>query len=237
MEKGKIYLIPNLLGDSNHEDTIPQHIPSLVFGIKYFIVENLRTTRRFLKKLKKEINIDELKFYELNKFTNPMDIESFLKPATEGHDIGIISEAGVPGVADPGADVIRIAHQIDIQVIPLVGPSSLLLALMASGLNGQNFAFNGYLPINKSERFHKIRFFEKRSKHEKQSQLFIETPYRNNTLLDNFLAACQPNTSLCIAVDITLETEFIKTKTIQEWKNGKPDLHKRPCIFIIQSSF
>lgn len=233
MSTGKIYLIPNLLGESNPNEVLPQNIAEIVSELKFFIVENIRTVRRFLKKITNEINIDELKFYELNKHTKLEEIASFLKPAIEGNDIGIITEAGVPGVADPGAEVVKIAHQQNIQVKPLVGPSSIILAVMAAGLNGQNFAFNGYLPINKSERINRIKFYEKRSKSDNQSQAFIETPYRNNVLLDDFISACNPITSLCIAVDITLDTEFIKTQNISAWKKNKPDLHKRPCIFII----
>jgi len=235
MKTGKIYLIPNLLGESNPDEILPPHISKLVLEIKYLIVENIRTTRRFLKTINKDVIIDEITFFELNQHTNQNDIASFLLPAIEGNNIGIITEAGVPGVADPGAIVVKLAHERNIQVKPLVGPSSILMAVMAAGLNGQNFAFNGYLPITKSERLHRIKSFENRSKHENQAQVFIETPYRNNGLVDDFIAACQPNTLLCIAVDITLETEFIHTRTMREWKTNKPDLHKRPCIFIMQS--
>lgn len=234
MEKGTIYLIPNLLGESNPEETLPQQISHLVIELKYYIVENIRTTRRFLKKINKSVNIDEIKFFELNKHTKSGDIATFLNPALDGKNIGIVTEAGVPGIADPGADVVKIAHQKNIKVKPLVGPTSIVMAMMASGMNGQNFAFNGYLPIQKNERINKIKFYEKRSKHENQSQIFIETPYRNNALLDDFITACGNQTELCIAVDISLENEFIKTQAIQSWKKQKPDLHKRPCIFIIQ---
>jgi 16S rRNA (cytidine1402-2'-O)-methyltransferase len=235
MKEAVIYLIPNLLGDSNDKEVLPETISNLVIDLKYYIVENIRTARRFLKKINPEIVIDSLTFYELNKHTNPNEIHKYLKPAKNGNNIGIITDAGVPGVADPGADIVKIAHQIGIKVKPLVGPSSILMAVMSSGLNGQNFAFNGYLPIKKPDRINKIRFYEKRSRQENQSQAFIETPYRNNALFEDIVSFCHPETMLCIAVDITLPTEYILTKKIQQWKSTKVDLHKRPCIFIIHS--
>jgi 16S rRNA (cytidine1402-2'-O)-methyltransferase len=230
--KGKLFLIPMTLGDTEIDQVIPNHIQQLIPDIKHFIVENIRTTRRYLKKVNREINIDELSFYELNKRTSPKDISSYLE-VLKDHDMGIISEAGCPGVADPGADVVKVAHTKDIQVIPLVGPSSILLSLMASGFNGQNFAFNGYLPIQAGERSKKIKQLDNRSLHEGQTQLFIETPFRNLKLVEDLIQNCNPATKLCIAVDITLETEFIKTMSIQAWKNKVPDLHKRPTIFLI----
>ncbi len=233
MAYGKLHLIPTGLGSDALEVTLPQTVEILI-STKFYIVENIRTARRFISSLKADINIDSLQFYELNKHTNPNDISSFIKPALAGEDIGLLSEAGLPGVADPGAKVVSLAHQNNIRVIPLPGASSLFLALMASGLNGQQFAFNGYLPVKSNERMQKIRFFENRSRAENQSQIFIETPYRNNALLKDFITACNSKTYLCIAANLTMETEFISTKTIGEWKNKLPDLHKRPAVFIIQ---
>lgn len=230
--KGKLYLIPTTLGDSEIDQVIPNHIQQLIPDLKHFIVENIRTTRRYLKKVDRNINIDELSFYELNKHSSPDAISGYLNALKE-HDMGIISEAGCPGVADPGADVVKIAHTQNIKVIPLVGPSSILLSLMASGFNGQNFAFNGYLPIKADEREKKIKQLDKRSMLEGQSQMFIETPFRNMKMLEDLLRNCNPNTKLCIAADITLETEYIKTMPIKSWKNKLPDLHKRPTIFLI----
>ncbi len=233
MVYGKLYLIPTGLGSDALEVTLPQTVEILI-STKIFIVENVRSARRFVSSLKADINIDSLQFYELNKHTDPNDINSFIKPALEGENIGLLSEAGLPGVADPGARVVSLAHQNNVTVVPLPGASSLFLALMASGLNGQQFAFNGYLPIKSNERIQKIRFFENRSREENQSQIFIETPYRNNALLKDFISSCNSKTHLCIAADLTMETEFIITKTIGEWKNKLPDLHKRPAVFIIQ---
>ena len=230
--KGKLFLIPTTLGDSEINQVIPMHIQQLIPDLKHFIVENIRTTRRYLKKVDRNINIDELTFYELNKHTSPNDISGYLNALKE-HDMGIISEAGCPGVADPGADVVKIAHTQDIKVIPLVGPSSILLSLMASGFNGQNFAFNGYLPIQAGERAKKIKQLDNRSINEGQSQMFIETPFRNMKMVDDLIQNCHPNTKLCIAADITLETEYIKTMPVKSWKNNVPDLHKRPTIFLI----
>ena len=230
--KGKLFLIPTTLGDSEIDQVIPMHIQQLIPDLKHFIVENIRTTRRYLKKVDRNINIDELTFYELNKHTSPNDISGYLNDLKE-HDMGIISEAGCPGVADPGADVVKIAHTQNIKVVPLVGPSSILLSLMASGFNGQNFAFNGYLPIQAGERAKKIKQLDNRSSNEGQSQMFIETPFRNMKMVEDLLQNCHPNTKLCIAADITLETEYIKTMPIKNWKNNLPDLHKRPTIFLI----
>ena len=233
----KIYLIPVTLGESSVEKVIPSDIKTIVSGIKFFIVENIRSARRFLKKINPEINIDELDFKELNEHTPARGIEQFLEPLAKGADIGIISEAGCPGVADPGADVVKIAHQKGFTVVPLVGPSSILLSLMASGMNGQNFAFIGYLPVKPVDRNKAIRELEKRSFSERQTQIFIETPYRNNKLIDDLLANCQSQTRLCIAADITLDTEMIKTATIADWKKTKPDINKRPTIFLLQKDF
>ncbi|MEL7587728.1 MAG: SAM-dependent methyltransferase [Prolixibacteraceae bacterium] len=228
-----LYLIPVPLGESGLETVIPPGHREVVRSISHFIVENVRTARRFLKKTDQEIDIDQLHFYELNQHTNLNMIHTYLEPVLKGMDVGVMSEAGCPGVADPGADVVRIAHEKGIRVIPMVGPSSILLAMMASGMNGQNFAFNGYLPIKKEEQARQIQLLEKRIFSENQSQLFIEAPYRNMQLFDSLVATCQPRTRLCIACDITLDSEFIRTLPIAEWKKNKPDLHKRPVIFIL----
>lgn len=230
--KGKLFLIPTTLGESEIDQVIPNHIQQLIPDIKHFIVENIRTTRRYLKKINKNINIDILTFYELNKHTSSKDIAGYLDALKE-YDMGIISEAGCPGVADPGADVVKIAHDKNIRVIPLVGPSSILLSLMASGFNGQNFAFNGYLPIPSNERIKKIKQLDNRSLNEHQTQIFIETPFRNMKMVEDLIQNCSPATKLCIAVDITLESEYIKTLPVKSWKNKVPNLHKRPAIFLI----
>jgi len=233
--KAKIYLIPTTLGESEISTVIPQNIKSIIEELNVFIVENIRTARRYIRKVSNTKVIDDITFFELNKHTNNNEISSFLQPAIEGKNIGIISEAGNPGIADPGASIVNIAHRKGIQVVPLVGPSSILLALISSGLNGQNFAFNGYLPIKANEKVKKIQFLENRSKQENQSQIFMETPFRNMKILDDIFSACRNNTLLCIATDITLKSEFIQTKTIIEWKKNKPQINKRPTIFILQA--
>ena len=228
-----LYLIPTTLGETALDTILPAQNDQVVISLKYFIVENIRTARRFLKKVNREINIDELTFFELNQHTSPEEISTFLKPMQEGQDMGVISEAGCPAVADPGADVVAIAQQRNYVVKPLVGPSSILLSLMASGFNGQSFTFHGYLPIQQSDRAKMLKKMEVQIYNNNQTQLFIETPYRNMKMLEDILTVCMPDTKLCIAVDITLETEFIKTKTVKEWKSQKPDLNKRPCIFLL----
>ena len=231
---GNLYLIPTTLGESDTARVIPSEVSAMVKGIRYFIVENVRTARRYLRKLDKHINIDELHFFELNQHSDIRIIEEYLKPILEGNDIGIISEAGCPGIADPGAEVVRLSHIRQIRVIPLVGPSSVLLSLMASGMNGQNFAFIGYLPVKPVERVKTIREIEKRSGAEKQTQIFIETPYRNTQLIKDLINTLNENTRLCIACDITMDSEYIKTQTVAQWKRGVPDLNKRPAIFLVQ---
>lgn len=230
---GKLYLIPTTLGEMNPEDVLPQTIKRSIDFIDYYIVENEKTARRFIKSVHAEKKQPDLKISVLNKHTEASEHNAFIQPLLEGQNIGLMSEAGCPGVADPGAAIVKIAHEKGIQVIPLVGPSSILLAIMASGMNGQSFAFNGYLPIDKSEKKQALKNFEKLSHDKNQSQLFIETPYRNNKLMEDLLQILQPSTHLCIACDITLPTEFIKTRTVNEWKKNKVDLHNRPCIFII----
>jgi 16S rRNA (cytidine1402-2'-O)-methyltransferase len=231
--KGVIYLIPNTLGNPDTVLTIPEGIKEKVKHINLFIVENTRNARRYLKILDRKIQIDSLTFLELNEHTAPDEIPSFLDRVEKGMDAAIISEAGAPGVADPGAVVVNLAHEKGIRVIPLTGPSSLLLALMASGLNGQSFCFHGYLPLKKPERIRKIREIEQRIVRNGETQLFIEAPYRNDALLADILETCQPSTKLCIAADITLETEYIFTQTTAAWKKKKPALHKRPVLFLL----
>ena len=228
-----LYLIPTTLGETALDTILPAQNDQIVISLKYFIVENIRTARRFLKKVNREINIDELTFFELNQHTSPEEISTFLKPMQEGQDMGVISEAGCPAVADPGADVVAIAQQRNYVVKPLVGPSSILLSLMASGFNGQSFTFHGYLPIQQSDRAKMLKKMEVQIYNNNQTQLFIDFLYRNMKMLEDILTVCMPDTKLCIAVDITLETEFIKTKTVKEWKSQKPDLNKRPCIFLL----
>ena len=201
--------------------------------IRHFIVEEVRTARRFLKKVEPSIDIDSLTCYPMNKHTQAADIAGYLKPLMAGEPMGVISEAGCPAVADPGADVVAIAQRRGLKVVPLVGPSSILLSVMASGFNGQSFAFHGYLPIEQGERTKRIKMLEQRSYTENQTQLFIETPYRNRRLLEELVQTCRPQTRLCIACNVTCDDEYICTKTMKEWKGHLPDLEKRPCIFLI----
>ncbi len=230
-----LYLIPVTLGETPVEQVLPPYNREVILRIRHFIVENERSARRFLKKTEPSIQIEELTFFPLNKHTEPKIISDYLKPLSEGYPMGVISEAGCPAVADPGADIVAIAQQKNIPVVPLVGPSSILMALMASGFNGQSFAFNGYLPIDADQRIKAIKLYEQRVYSEKQTQLFIETPYRNGKLVEDLLKTCKPSTRLCIAADISCETEFIKARSIGEWKKQVPDISKRPCIFLIYS--
>lgn len=230
-----LYLIPTVLSESTHDRVLPEYNATIIRSLKVFIVENVRTARRFLKQVDREINIDELTFFELNQHTPSEVVASFVDPLKKGADVGIISEAGCPAIADPGADVVAIAQKLGIKVVPLVGPSSILLSLMASGFNGQSFAFLGYLPIDKNERMSKIKALERRVYSEHQTQIFIETPYRNTQMFEDLCRMLQPETKLCVAVDITGEAEYISTRSIAGWKKCRqmPDLHKRPCIFLI----
>ena len=228
-----LYLLPVTLGETAIETVLPSYNKEIIGGIKHFIVEDVRSARRFLKKVDKDIDIDSLTFYVLNKHTSPEDISGYLKPLQSGMSMGVISEAGCPAVADPGADVVAIAQSRNLKVVPLVGPSSIILAVMASGFNGQSFAFHGYLPIEQIDRVKTIKYFEQRIYNENQTQLFIETPYRNNKMAEDLLRNCRPQTKLCIAANITCEEEYIKTKTIKEWQGKLPDLSKIPCIFLI----
>ena len=232
---GKLYLIPTTLGDNEPLEVLPISIKRTIEEIDHYIVENEKTARRFIKKISPRKSQGDLRINALNKFTEPELIPSFLDPCFAGFNVGILSEAGCPAIADPGAEVVKIAHEKNIEVVPLVGPSSILMALMASGLNGQSFAFNGYLPIDKRSRKAAIRRFEKHSENSGQSQIFIETPYRNNSLLEELLQTLKSDTLLCIATDITLVSESIRTQRIADWQKENIDLHKRPTIFIVQA--
>lgn len=228
-----LYLIPMTLGDTEIERVLPSFNREVIISVKYFIVENIRTARRFLKKVDKDIDIDSLSFVELNKHTTPESISTYLEPLEKGNSIGVISEAGCPAIADPGADVVAIAQRKGLKVVPLIGPSSILLSLMASGFNGQSFAFHGYLPIEKGDRVKKIKALEQLVYSEHQTQIFIETPYRNNKMIDDLISVCRPQTKLCIAANITCDDEFIRTMSLKDWKKSIPELSKIPCIFLI----
>lgn len=233
---GKLFLIPTTLGDNEPLEVLPVTVKQIIESINTFIVENDKTARRFIKRIAPEKSQPSLNMFHLNKFTEATDLPNFLEPCLNGTHVGLLSEAGCPGVADPGADVVKLAHQKNIKVVPLVGPSSILMALMSSGMNGQSFAFNGYLPIDKGERKHEIKRLERLSFEHNQSQIFIETPYRNNKMLEDLCAILDNNTLICVATDITLPSEFIKTQTATLWKKNIEDLHKRPTIFIIHKN-
>ncbi|MCR8918093.1 SAM-dependent methyltransferase [Bacteroides gallinaceum] len=228
-----LYLLPVTLGETPIERVLPSYNKEIILNIKYFIVEDVRSARRFLKKVDASVDINSLTFYELNKHTLPEAISDYLRPLADGHSMGVISEAGCPAVADPGADVVAIAQRKRLKVVPLVGPSSIILSVMGAGFNGQNFAFNGYLPIDPAERARRLKELENRVYQENQTQLFIETPYRNQKLMEEILHVCRPQTRLCIAANITCEGEYIQTRTVKEWKGHLPDLNKIPCIFLI----
>ncbi|MFK2821010.1 SAM-dependent methyltransferase [Flavobacteriaceae sp. LMIT009] len=232
--QGSLYLIPTRLGDNAPLEVLPISVKKIIEKVDDYIVENEKTARRFIKKISSNKPQSALNIHILNKYTQEGELPSFLKACSEGRPVGLLSEAGCPGIADPGADIVKIAHEKDIRVIPLVGPSSILLALMSSGMNGQSFTFNGYLPIDKSERRSTLKKLERLSFDKNQSQIFIETPYRNNKMLEDICSSLGGNTRVCVACDITLPSEYIKTKTITEWKRETVDLHKRPAIFIIQ---
>lgn len=234
---GKLYLIPVTLGESNPFDVLPETVKRTIEFIDYYIVENEKTARRFIKSVLPEKVQSSLHLSTLNKHTEVSEHNQMIQPCMEGKNVGLMSEAGCPGVADPGAAIVKIAHEKGIQVVPLVGPSSILLAMMGSGMNGQSFAFNGYLPIDKGEKKAALKNFEQLSFSKNQSQLFIETPYRNNKLLEDVLQTLQPNTLLCIACDLTLATEYIKTLRVADWKKTTIDLHNRPAIFIIHKNY
>ncbi len=231
-----LYLIPTLLGDTTVDKVLPREIAGVVRNLRHFVVEDIRTARRHLKKIVPEIVIDDLDFKELNEHSRMAGLEMLLDPIRQGFDVGLLSEAGCPGVADPGADLVKIAHEKGIKVLPLVGPSSILLSLMASGMSGQNFTFVGYLPVKPADRASALRNLEKNSGRNNQTQIFIETPYRNNHLIEDILAVCNDHTRLCIAVDLTMESEFVVTKTIAAWRKSAPDIDKRPAIFLLSAS-
>ncbi|HBZ34725.1 MAG TPA: SAM-dependent methyltransferase [Bacteroidales bacterium] len=229
-----LYLIPTTLGDNNFDYVLPSGVLHKLREIKYFIVENIRSARRYIKAVDQSIDIDTLVFYTLNRHTDPSELQSFLTPLASGADMAVISEAGCPAIADPGADVVAIAQRKGYKVVPLVGPSSILLALMASGFNGQSFAFNGYLPRDEQQLTRALKHYQTRARSEQQSQIFIETPYRNNRLRDTMLRVLDANTQLAIATDITLNTEHITSKSIAQWrKSAQQDINDHPSIFII----
>ena len=230
---GTLYLIPVTLGDSPVHHVIPAYVLELLDRLDHFIVEDLRSARRYLKKAGVEKAIDDLSFYMLNEHTEDQDMEELLLLLTTGNDAGMLSEAGVPAVADPGSGLVALAHRHNIRVVPLAGPSSILMALMAAGMNGQSFRFHGYLPVKKPQRLNSLRRIEKTSLDTGETQIFMETPYRNMNLLEDIVGTCRDNTLLCIAADISLATEFIKTKTVREWKGQLPDIHKRPAVFLL----
>ena len=231
--QASLFLIPVTLGDTEHRRVLPEYNLEIIRGIRHFVVENVRTARRFLKKADPAIVIDDLTFYELNKHTSPEVVAGYLAPLAKGESVGVISEAGCPAVADPGADVVAIAQRKRYPVVPLVGPSSIILSVMASGFNGQSFAFHGYLPIDANERMNEIKKLEGRIYSENQTQLFIETPYRNQKLVEELIKLCRPSTKLCIASNITCADEFIQTRPIKDWAGKVPDLAKKPTIFLI----
>jgi len=232
--KGKLYLVPSTLGDF---DTISQAIPTynieVIHHLTIFIVENVRTARRFISKTKHPVPIDEMIFFELGKHTPVDQVLNYLEPVVTGKDIGLLSEAGTPCIADPGAIIVSMAHKKGIEVIPLVGPNSITLALMASGFNGQNFCFHGYLPVDKGELNRKIKELESAIHKTDQTQIFIETPFRNKQMLNNLLNICNQSTSLCVAVNLTLPDQQIISKTIRGWKTTNIDLHKKPAVFLL----
>ena len=233
MLKTALYLIPVPLGDTPVEQVLPSYNREVIAGIRHFIVENVRSARRFLKKSNPDICIDDLMFYELNRHTEATEVSGFLEPLRQGYATGVISEAGCPAVADPGADVVAIAQREHLPVVPLVGPSSILMSLMASGFNGQSFAFQGYLPIEAGERIKRINQLEQRVYAEGQTQIFIETPYRNHKMIEDLVRACRPHTRLCVAADISCPDESIRTLSLGEWAKTKYDYQKTPAIFLL----
>lgn len=229
-----LYLIPCTLGDTPVDKVLPSYNKEVIGAIRHFIVEEVRTARRFLRRTDREFPIDECTFFEMGKHADEARFASYLRPIAEGFPVGVISEAGCPAVADPGADVVAIAQRRGIPVVPLVGPNSMIMAVMASGLNGQSFAFNGYLPIDEAERARRLQVLEARARHERQTQLFIETPYRNRRLFDTLLRTLSSKTRLCVAAGITTADEWIRTRTVAEWRReGLPDLGKIPAIFLM----
>jgi 16S rRNA (cytidine1402-2'-O)-methyltransferase len=230
---GNIYLIPVTLGGDDFQKVIPEKVLNLTKLLRYFIVEDLRSARRFLRLIDKGFPIDDTVFMELNDHTAESELEGYLDPAIKGADIGIVSEAGLPGIADPGAKIVALAHKKRIKVIPLSGPSSIILALISSGFNGQNFSFNGYLPVKTAERNYRIKDLEKKAR-EGYAQIFMETPYRNQKMFESLIATCNNDTMLCIAADITLPSENIRSMKISDWKKNIPYLNDKLVVFVIQ---
>ena len=234
---GVLYLIPTPLGENPPLEVLPLTVKKIIEDQNHFIIENEKAARRFIKKIAPNKNQDQLILYPLNKFITQEETETYLDQCEAGVSMGLFSDAGCPGIADPGSVIVAKAHRLGIQVKPIVGPSSLILAMMSSGMNGQNFAFNGYLPIEQKKRRQAIIKFEKKAIKDNQAQLFIETPYRSDSLLNELLKVLLSNTLLCVGCDLSLKNEYIKTLTISQWKNEKANLNKRPCIFIIEGSF
>lgn len=234
MLKGTLYLIPTVIAENTNE-VIPKQVTDGIKQLDYFLVENLRTARRYISSLRLGITIEDLEFEVLDKKTSQLEVTKLLSPLLKGKNIGILSESGCPGIADPGAIAVAWAHDNGVRVVPLVGPSSLMMALMASGFNGQRFSFHGYLPIDRNQLSSTLKKLENESGQFNQTQVFIEAPFRNNQLLKNLTEQCNPQTRLCVARDITGHEEFIQTKTIKEWRNIDIDLHKRPTVFILYS--
>lgn len=231
---GTLYLIPVTLGETEINQVLPSYNHDIIVNVKHFIVENIRSARRFLKKVEKTIDIDELTFYELNRHTDRKFIGEYLDAMKAGNDVGIISEAGCPAIADPGADVVAIAQSRGYKIVPLVGPSSIIMSVMGSGFNGQSFAFNGYLPVEVPQRIKALKKLENKVWNEDQTQLFIETPYRNAKMFETIVNNLKPQTKLCVAAGITCPEEYIKTRTIEQWKkNPLPDMGKIPAIFLL----
>lgn len=234
MTPGTLYLIPTVLADDTAAQVLPAQVAGRVAALSYFLVENARTARRFVKSVAPQHVIEELHFTVIDKDSTAAQIQAALQPVQAGQDAGVVSEAGCPGIADPGAELARVAHALGVRVVPLVGPSSLLLALMASGMNGQSFAFHGYLPIERARRAAAIKQLERLAQAQHQTQLFIETPYRNMQLLEDLISQLGGSTRLCIAASLTAPSEFVRTDTVAGWrKRGLPDLHKQPAVFLI----
>ncbi len=233
--KGKLYLIPSPLGENDPAEVIPQPVLNSLEGFRTFVVEEIRTARRYLSKAGLKGKIGDLEFHELNEHTDQATVEGYIRLFEGGNDVALISEAGLPAVADPGSQLVALAHRHGIEVVPAVGPSSLMLALMASGLNGQSFAFCGYIPAKTEERRSRLRTLEKVSGQLKQTQILIETPYRNDSLFADILAVCAPNTRVCVAANITMPDAYIKTKKVSEWKKEGLTIGKRPCVFLMLS--
>ena len=236
MSKGKLYLIPTPLGEGDPARVLPASVLEVIPTLNCFVVEELRTARRFLSAAGLKGHIDELEFHELNEHTKPQEVEAFAKLFEEGRSVGLLSEAGLPAVADPGALLVALCHRHGIEVVPLVGPSSLMLALMASGLNGQSFAFVGYIPAKTEERRAALRTLEKRSASARQTQILIETPYRNDSLMADLLSCLNGHTRVCVAANLTCPDQFIQTRTVAEWKSKPVTIGKRPCVFLILSA-